>query len=124
MSINEDSYKLLVRYLTAQSDELLTRAYLEVMNSRNLELTQEAKEVSERAPAVQWREQEPAKANRQRGASRKSDASVRKDTSGLVCPSCGSRSLFKEGICPACPDGKKGFRIRLHCGECDFTALL
>ena len=124
MSMNEDSYKLLVGYLTVQPDEMLTRAYLEVMNERASELTQRVKEVTERASVVQWREQEPAKANRQRGASKRTDTSVGKDTSGLVCPSCGSRPLFKEGVCPACMEGKKGFKIRLHCGECDFTALL
>lgn len=127
MSVNEDSYKLLVGYLTAQPDDMLTRAYLEVMNERASEISQEAREITERAPTTKWRaqEQKPAVTNRSREVARKrTDTSVGKDTSGLVCPSCGSHPLFKEGVCPACADGKKGFKIRLHCGECDFTTLL
>lgn len=52
----------------------------------------------------------------------KTDTSVRA-VDKIKCPSCGG-DLYKEGVCPACEDGKKGFRIRLLCGECDYTQLL
>lgn len=42
---------------------------------------------------------------------------------GLACPKCGA-AMYKEGVCPGCEDGKKGYRIRLLCGECDKTILL
>lgn len=41
----------------------------------------------------------------------------------IGCPDCGA-GMYKEGVCPACEDGKKGYRIRLLCGECDRTILL
>lgn len=41
----------------------------------------------------------------------------------LRCPSCGA-GMYKEGVCPACEDGRKGYRIRLLCEECDKTILL
>jgi hypothetical protein len=41
----------------------------------------------------------------------------------IGCPDCGG-GMYKEGICPGCEDGKKGYRIRLLCGECDRTILL
>jgi hypothetical protein len=41
----------------------------------------------------------------------------------LRCPECGG-VMFKEGICPGCADGRKGYRIRLLCGECDYTEKL
>ena len=36
--------------------------------------------------------------------------------SGLRCPTCGSK-LYKQKLCPACKEGKQGFRIRLLCEE-------
>ena len=36
--------------------------------------------------------------------------------SDLRCPKCNNQ-LYKQRICPACNDGKKGYRIRLICEE-------
>jgi hypothetical protein len=56
------------------------------------------------------------------GRKKKMDTSLSK-VDGLLCPEC-LGGLYKEGVCPACDDGKRGYKIRLLCGECDFTKLL
>ena len=56
-----------------------------------------------------------------REKSRKTDTGV-STVDGLKCPECGA-AMYKEGVCPGCEDGKKGYRIRLLCGECDKTIL-
>lgn len=53
---------------------------------------------------------------------RKTDTSVKK-VADLKCPACGGE-IFKEGICPGCEDGRRGFKVRLLCGECDYTLAL
>lgn len=52
----------------------------------------------------------------------KADTSIA-PVQALKCPECGA-SMYKEGVCPGCEEGKKGYRIRLLCGECDKTILL
>lgn len=53
---------------------------------------------------------------------RKTDTSVKR-VDALKCPRCGGE-MFKEPICPACDEGKRGKKVRLLCGECDFTLAL
>ncbi len=48
---------------------------------------------------------------------------TKESVTSIPCPGCGA-IMFKEGICPSCEDGKKGYRIRLLCGECDRVELL
>lgn len=60
---------------------------------------------------------------RQRSVAReRTDTSVKR-VADLKCPKCGGE-MFKEGICPGCDDGRKGFKVRLLCGECDYTLSL
>lgn len=53
---------------------------------------------------------------------KKTDTSV-KPVADLKCPSCGGE-MFKEGICPGCDEGRRGLKIRLLCGECDYSLSL
>lgn len=53
---------------------------------------------------------------------KKTDTSV-KPVSDLKCPSCNG-GLFKEGICPGCEEGRRGFKVRLLCGECEYSLSL
>ena len=77
---------------------------------------------------IYWREAEPPHMPDENSAppSRKRirgmDTGV-SSVSGIKCPECGA-AMYKEGVCPGCEDGKKGYRIRLLCGECDYVALL
>ena len=63
-----------------------------------------------------------ASTNEPATGSKKPDLSVT-PVPRLRCPDC-SGGLFREPICAGCADGKKGFKIRLICGECDYTGLL
>ena len=53
---------------------------------------------------------------------KKTDTSVKR-VADLKCPACGGE-FFKEPICPGCEEGRKGFKIRLLCGECDYVLSL
>lgn len=53
---------------------------------------------------------------------KKTDTSV-KPVADLQCPRCGGE-LYKEGICPGCDEGRRGFKVRLLCGECDYSLSL
>ena len=57
-----------------------------------------------------------------RSSRRKTDTSV-KPVSDLKCPQCGGE-MFKEPICPGCEEGRRGLKIRLLCGECDYVLSL
>ena len=63
-----------------------------------------------------------ASTNEPVAGSKKTDLSIT-PVPRLRCPDC-SGGLFREPICAGCADGKKGFKIRLICGECDYTGLL
>ena len=67
-------------------------------------------------------DEEPAMSQATR-PTKKMDTSASPGPVEIKCPSCGGE-FFKEPVCPGCSDGKKGYRIRLHCGECDKTILL
>jgi len=56
-------------------------------------------------------------------STKKTDLSAKK-VKGLKCPDCGDTEMFKEYICPGCTEGKKGFKVRLLCGGCEYTILL
>lgn len=53
---------------------------------------------------------------------KKTDTSVKR-VEDLACPKCGGE-MFKEGICPGCDEGKRGLKVRLICGECDYVLAL
>lgn len=55
-------------------------------------------------------------------AHKKTDTGVKR-VADLKCPQCGGE-LFREGICPGCEDGRKGLKVRLLCGECEYTLAL
>ncbi len=59
---------------------------------------------------------------RKRPARKRADTSVKR-VQELKCPSCGGE-MFKEGICPGCDEGRRGLKVRLLCGECDYTVAL
>lgn len=53
---------------------------------------------------------------------KKTDTAVKR-VEDLACPKCGGE-MFKEGICPGCDEGRRGLKIRLLCGECDYVLAL
>lgn len=53
---------------------------------------------------------------------KRTDTSVRK-VEDIKCPRCGSE-MFKEGICAGCEEGRRGLKVRLLCGDCDYTLAL
>jgi len=57
-------------------------------------------------------------------AKKRAELATRTYHGSIVCPICGGKTLYKEPICPGCADGRQGYRLRLHCGECDFTERL
>ena len=75
-----------------------------------------------RSPDHQQRKAEALAAQPTTAAPKRADLSTM-PVSDLKCPKCTDK-MFKEGICPSCEDGRKGFRVRLLCGNCDFLILL
>jgi hypothetical protein len=53
---------------------------------------------------------------------KKTDTGVQR-VPDIKCPICGGE-VFKEGICPGCDEGRRGLKVRLLCGECEYSLSL
>lgn len=70
-----------------------------------------------------WEKQPPAARSETSERAQGKAARTEEALTPLTCPACAA-PMYKEGVCGSCEDGRKGYRIRLLCGECDRVVLL